>query len=47
MTIDEKMTQASNEELIEYILTRYHDTHREQLPELIQLAERTGTRRPH
>lgn len=40
MTIAEKMPQASNEELIEYILTRYHDTHREQLPELIQLSER-------
>lgn len=31
---------ASNEELIEHILTRYHDTHRDQLPELLQLAER-------
>lgn len=40
MTIAEPMTQASNEELIEHILTRYHDTHREQLPELIQLSER-------
>ncbi|MDL0431375.1 hemerythrin domain-containing protein [Marinobacter sp. TBZ242] len=40
MTIAETMTQASNEELIEHILTRYHDTHREQLPELIQLSER-------
>ncbi|WP_339799965.1 hemerythrin domain-containing protein [uncultured Marinobacter sp.] len=40
MTNAETMTQASNEELIEHILTRYHDTHREQLPELIHLAER-------
>lgn len=40
MTIAEQMTHASNEELIEYILTRYHDTHREQLPELIQISER-------
>ncbi len=40
MTIAEPMTQASNEELIEHILTRYHDTHREQLPDLIQLSER-------
>ena len=40
MTTAEQMTHASNEELIEHILTRYHDTHRDQLPELIQLAER-------
>lgn len=40
MTISESMAQASNEQLIEFILTRYHDTHREQLPELIQLSER-------
>lgn len=40
MTIHEQLTHASNEELIEHILTRYHDTHREQLPELIHLAER-------
>lgn len=40
MTNAETMPQASNEELIEHILTRYHDTHREQLPELIHLAER-------
>lgn len=30
----------NNETLIEYILTRYHAVHREQLPELIALAER-------
>lgn len=40
MTILDKMAQTSNEELIEYILTRYHDTHREQLSELIHLSER-------
>lgn len=40
MTTAEQISQASNEELIEHILTRYHDTHREQLPELIQLSER-------
>ncbi|MFC4259190.1 hemerythrin domain-containing protein [Marinobacter lacisalsi] len=34
------ITQASTEELIEHILTRFHDTHRDQLPELIQLSER-------
>ncbi|CAD5107167.1 iron-sulfur cluster repair protein YtfE [Zestomonas carbonaria] len=32
--------QASNRELIEHILERYHDRHREQLPELIRLAAR-------
>ena len=32
--------QASREELIEFILTRYHDVHREQFPEMIRLAER-------
>jgi len=31
---------ASEEELIEHILNRYHDTHREQLPEMIRLAQR-------
>jgi len=30
----------SDTRLIEYILTRYHDVHREQLPELIRLAHR-------
>lgn len=30
----------SDTQLIEYILTRYHDVHREQLPELIRLANR-------
>lgn len=32
--------QASNTELIEHILTRFHARHREQLPELIRLASR-------
>lgn len=45
MTTHEQLTQASNEELIEHILTRYHDTHREQLPELIHLAERVELER--
>lgn len=31
---------ADTEVLIEHILTRYHDVHREQLPELIRLAQR-------
>lgn len=33
-------SQASDVELIEHILTRYHDTLREQLPELIRLSAR-------
>ena len=32
--------QAPADELIPYILTRYHERHREQLPELIRLARR-------
>ena len=40
MTMTEPVTKASNEELIEHILTRYHDTHRDQLPELVRLSER-------
>ncbi|MBC7184324.1 MAG: hemerythrin domain-containing protein [Marinobacter sp.] len=31
---------ASEEELVEHILNRYHDTHRDQLPEMIRLAQR-------
>ncbi|MCE9662770.1 iron-sulfur cluster repair protein YtfE [Halomonas sp. M5N1S17] len=31
---------ASNDELIDHILTRYHDVHRQQLPELIRMARR-------
>jgi regulator of cell morphogenesis and NO signaling len=34
----------SSEELIDHILTRYHDTHRAELPELIRLAERVEAR---
>ncbi len=33
-------SHLSDMELIEHILTRYHDTHRQQLPELIRLAQR-------
>lgn len=36
----EAWTDAEPAELIEHILTRYHDVHREQLPELIRLAKR-------
>ncbi|MGR4066382.1 iron-sulfur cluster repair protein YtfE [Halomonas sp. LR3S48] len=32
--------EASNDELIDHLLTRYHDVHREQLPELIRMARR-------
>ncbi len=32
--------EASNDELIDHILTRYHDVHRQQLPELIRMARR-------
>lgn len=32
--------ELDDSHLIEYILTRYHDVHREQLPELIRLAQR-------
>ncbi|SDI96287.1 iron-sulfur cluster repair protein YtfE [Billgrantia gudaonensis] len=31
---------ASNDELIDHILTRYHDVHRQQLPELTRMARR-------
>src|SRR5690554_1459207 len=31
---------ASNDELIDHILTRYHDVHRQQLPELVRMARR-------
>ncbi len=33
-------SEASNERLIEHILSRFHDVHREQLTELIRLAKR-------
>jgi regulator of cell morphogenesis and NO signaling len=35
--------EASNKELIEHILERFHQVHREQLVELIRLAERVET----
>lgn len=31
---------ASNDELIEHILTRYHEVHRQQLPELVRMSRR-------
>ena len=34
----------SNDELIEHLLTRYHDTHRAELPELVRLAARVEAR---
>lgn len=34
------VSELSTEALIEHILNRYHDTHREELPELIRLAKR-------
>ncbi|MEQ6887301.1 DUF542 domain-containing protein [Halomonas sp. CS7] len=40
-TSDERdWPSASNDELIEHILTRYHDVHRQQLPELVRMARR-------
>lgn len=36
----QEIRQLGNPELIEHILTRYHDVHRQQLPELIRLAQR-------
>jgi regulator of cell morphogenesis and NO signaling len=32
--------ELSDQELIEHILSRYHDAHRQQLPELVRLAQR-------
>lgn len=34
------LSQASNDEIINYILERYHKVHRQQLPELMELADR-------
>jgi regulator of cell morphogenesis and NO signaling len=34
----------SNDELIEHILTRFHETHRAELPELVRLAARVEER---
>ncbi|WP_375177373.1 iron-sulfur cluster repair protein YtfE [Marinobacter mobilis] len=36
----QQLAALGNKELIEHILTRYHDVHREQLPELIRLSQR-------
>jgi regulator of cell morphogenesis and NO signaling len=36
----EDFSSLPDNQLIEHILTRYHDVHREQLPELIRLAQR-------
>lgn len=40
--LDEQPTMGSEEpdELIEFILSRYHETHRRELPELLRLARR-------
>jgi len=38
--VDESGEEKSPSELIDYILTRYHEVHREQLPELIRMAAR-------
>ncbi len=37
---EDELNNVSDMRLIEHILDRYHDTHREQLPELIRLARR-------
>lgn len=37
---EQEWTNLPDIELIEHILTRYHDVHRQQLPELIRLAQR-------
>src|SRR5690606_10920336 len=37
---DDRWQNVENVELIEHILTRYHDVHRQQLPELIRLSAR-------
>jgi regulator of cell morphogenesis and NO signaling len=39
----EDWSKVDNKSLIEHILTRYHQVHREQLPELIRLAARVET----
>lgn len=38
--VDEPEHDKSPSELIDYIVTRYHEVHREQLPELIRMAAR-------
>lgn len=37
---EREWANVQNVELIEHILTRYHDVHRQQLPELVRLARR-------
>lgn len=37
--------EASNDAVIEHILTRFHDVHRKQLPELIRLSLRVDGRK--
>ncbi|WP_223668556.1 iron-sulfur cluster repair protein YtfE [Kangiella shandongensis] len=37
------LSEASNEEIINHILERYHQVHRQQLPELLDLADRVET----
>lgn len=37
---DADWSKSTNEALVEHILSRYHDVHREQLPELIRLSQR-------
>lgn len=37
---DKDWTSASYAEMIDHIITRFHNRHREQLPELITLAEK-------
>ena len=39
----EDWSKVDNKSLIDHILTRYHQVHREQLPELIRLAARVET----
>lgn len=39
-SMQEEWKDASTEQLIEHILIRYHDVHREQFPELIRMASR-------
>lgn len=39
-TSQQQLVELDNKALIEHILTRFHDVHREQLPELIRLSRR-------
>ncbi len=38
--IPPNLEELSNQEIIDYVLNRFHEVHREQLPELIRLAKR-------